>query len=69
VIDMDVGRAQWELRESAKHLRQIVDADPEARSQLDEDMLDETLAAFMGVVGVRSIEQARLAREEARAAA
>lgn len=61
----DIGRAQWELWMCARDLRDTLRAHPEAKSELDDAMLDQAIAEVMGIIGDLSVD--RKAKERAAA--
>ncbi len=65
-MNADIGRAQWDLVQCARHLRDAI-RDPDARRDIDDDMLDEALGEFMGIIGDLSTADKRDARERAAA--
>lgn len=61
----DIGRCQWEAWMCVRDLRDTIRQDPEARADLDDKMLDETIAEIMGLLDDLSIDRKLKAREAA----
>ena len=51
---MDVGRAEWDLLQSASHLKALLIRCPEARTEIDDATIDRTVCEIMEIVGLAS---------------
>jgi len=61
----DIGRCQWEAWMCVRDLRDTIRQDPDARAELDDAMLDQTIAEIIGLLGDLSIDRKLKAREAA----
>lgn len=58
----DIGRCQWEAWMCVRDLRDTIRQDPDARAELDDKMLDDTIAEIMCLLGDLSVERKMQAR-------
>ena len=68
-VEREIGAIQHSITTGIAQLREMVRTKPYVAPMVDRDWIEADLVNLSGLIGDVSIEQARLAREEARAAA
>ena len=62
----DIGRCQWEAWMCVRDLRDTIRQDPDARAEVDDKMLNDTVDELVGLLRDLSSGRKTQARERAR---